>query len=93
MPRLALPRIVITTLLLLAFTAPFAQAEEPASPGARGTAGLLSLADLLGRAWDELLNLWPTNGCILDPHGGCATAPALDNGCGLDPHGGCQPGS
>lgn len=33
------------------------------------------------------------SGCILDPHGGCATqnAPQTDSGCGLDPHGAaCQ---
>jgi hypothetical protein len=97
MPRPALSRILIPVLLVLivslVVSVPFARAGEPASPRARGAAGFSSLADLLGRAWGSLVGLWMENGCILDPHGGCAAAPASENGCGADPSGGCRPGS
>lgn len=90
MPRPSLLRILIATFLLLALAAPFARAEEPET---RGDASLFSLADLLDRAWGELMSLWPANGCIIDPSGGCMAGQKLDNGCIADPSGGCRPGS
>jgi hypothetical protein len=48
----------------------------------------ISPFDIFAWAWHSLAAVWSEAGCILDPHGGCATD-QTDGGCGIDPHGGC----
>lgn len=78
--RFAIP---VAFLIALGFTAPTAGFAVPAGGG-------LHWPDWLG----FLSNLWASEGCIVEPVGGCrdsnASAPApRDEGCMLEPVGRC----
>ena len=51
-------------------------------------------ADLLGRLWGFLANIWLKTGCYIDPDGRCTPQAAApkgqgDEGCYIDPSGRC----
>jgi len=84
--------LVILVVLIAAILA------APAAWGAPRQASRDRLAmDFMARVWHSLATVWLEAGCVIDPHGGCATGvatpPGGDNGCGIDPHGTCQAGS
>jgi hypothetical protein len=83
MSRLPARRIAVVLLLAAVLLLPCAASAAP---------GPVS-GSFLPRLWTLLTNLWPTEGCGLDPNGLCK-GPALpassDEGCGLDPDGRCK---
>ncbi|HEX7183458.1 MAG TPA: hypothetical protein VF756_16615 [Thermoanaerobaculia bacterium] len=91
MSRIRYARIVLVLLVVAALAAPPAWSqptERPDSLAARVSNAFAFLGDLLSALWAE-------EGCIADPHGGCAGSqgetPTGDEGCGIDPHG-CSEG-
>lgn len=87
MPRSPFLRKTSLLLLTLLLFVPSTGAAAPAKAPAVG--------DLVAGLWSLLDRLAAPLGCIIDPHGGCATTvrPTSlnhgDGGCILDTHGGC----
>ncbi|MEP7010330.1 MAG: hypothetical protein ABJC13_08430 [Acidobacteriota bacterium] len=49
---------------------------------------------ILARLSGFLSALWAEGGCMIDPNGGCTTAPIVsDEGCMIDPNGRCKDSS
>jgi hypothetical protein len=88
--RTRLVLLVLAVLLILPWSA-------GALPGPDGAAGRVPATSpgawqTLSQAWGLLVSLWEEGGCVIDPSGRCASAPAVaptDGGCGIDPDGRC----
>ncbi len=100
-----MPRSLFATTLLIVLVT-VASSTPSASGTSRRTGDVPRQKELLSQIWSSLTAIWENAGCILDPHGGCATTdvtpppgpdevspPSTDEGCILDPHGGCRQGS
>jgi hypothetical protein len=97
MTRRPFPTRVVFVLLLAALLAtPAAMAAQPRPRTENRPARLVAVlvSELRDHVWSLLGGFWGKNGCVADPHGGCAssttdTTVQVDEGCSIDPHGGC----
>jgi hypothetical protein len=87
-------RCTLAVFLLAAIlAAPLTSSAEPRVRTERGP----GVWDLLADLWSHITAVWETNGCSIDPYGGCSPSTSrpesLDEGCSIDPYGGCGNGS
>jgi hypothetical protein len=94
MHRIHRVRIVFAVLLLTTWLP--AWGVQPRSREEARPTRLAALArSAAALVWSQLAGLRVKAGCIIDPHGVCATRQSTtetDEGCGIDPHGGCAAG-
>ena len=92
-------RLSVLLLLVLALTAPRAMAAGQSRGMRQPEVTVRAVpADLLGRLWSFLANVWRNSGCYIDPSGLCAPRLATppvpttqgDEGCYIDPNGRCR---
>jgi len=90
--RLRLGALVLGAALILPW--PAAAAPHRSAAPQRQELSAPSLWNFLGQAWGLLTSVWAEEGCMIDPHGGCAPSQStshLDIGCTIDPYGLCAP--
>jgi hypothetical protein len=100
MARLSFPqRVALVLLLLTVILAPQAMVAQPLLEARQNRFLDALITEWRGRIWNLLNRSWEKEGCVIDPHGGCAkdgtrkTERRHDgmwekNGCVIDPHGG-----